>query len=131
MDAVTHLLDTHTVIWAYDDSEDLGPEARAVIRQARPRSLGVSDFTLLEVAMLVSKGRLQVDLPLKEFLGRMENDFVVFPLGAAEAASAMGLKLEQADPFDRAIVATALGRNIPLLTRDRQITRSGSVPVLW
>ncbi len=131
MDAVTHLLDTHTVLWAYDDSECLGTEARAVIRQARPRSLGVSDFTLLEVAMLVSKGRLQIDHPLEEFLGRVENDYVVLPLGAAEAASAMKLKLEQADPFDRAIVATAIGRNIPLLTKDRQITKSGSVPVLW
>ncbi len=131
MDAVTRLLDTHAVIWAYDDSECLGSEARAVLRQAKPRCLGVSDFTLLEIAMLVSKGRLEIDLPLKEFLGRIENDYVVLPLGAAEAASVMALKLEQAYPFDRAIVATALGRNIPLLTKDRQITKSGSVPVLW
>lgn len=131
MDVVTHLLDTHAVIWAYDDSENLGPESRAVIGQAGPRSLGVSDFTLLEVAMLVSKGRLQIDLPLQEFLGRVENDYVVFPLRATDAVSAMELKLEQADPFDRAIVATAIGRNIPLLTKDRQITKCGSVQVLW
>lgn len=86
---------------------------------------------MLEIAMLVSKGRLKIDLPLKDFLGRIENDYVVVPLGATEAASAMELELEQADPFDRAIVAATLGRNIPLLTKDRQITKSGSVPVLW
>lgn len=131
MDAVTHLLDTHTVIWAYDDSESLGETARAVIRQAGPRSLGVSDFTLLEIAMLVSKGRLQMDVSLEEFLERLENDYVIFPLGTREAVSATELKLEQADPFDRVIVATALRRNIPLVTKDRQITRSGSIPVVW
>ncbi len=131
MDAITHLLDTHAVIWAYDDAKFLGAQARAVISHAMPLSLGISDFTLFEIAMLVSKGRLQLDLSVETFLQRVETDYVVLPLGALEAASAMELNLEQADPFDRAIVATALSRNIPLLSKDRQIAASGLLSVIW
>lgn len=131
MGIVTHLLDTHTVIWAYEDAEVLGARARSVIQQARPRSLAISDFTLLEIATLVGKERLKLDLPLRTFLERIEADYVVLPLGAHAAANAMDLRLEQADPFDRAIVATAQAHAIPLLTRDGQITRSGLIPVIW
>ncbi len=131
MDPVTHILDTHAVIWAYDDSASLGRQARAVIVQARPRSLGVSDLTLFEIAMLVGKRKLELDLPTGEFLTRVENDFAVLPVGASEAELAVKLALEQADPFDRAIVATALCAKVPLVTKDRQISASKLVPVVW
>ncbi len=131
MDSVTHLLDTHAVIWAYEDSGNLGPEARAVIQQAPPRTLGVSDFSLFELALLVHKGRVRLDFALLEFLERVEKNYVVFPIGAAEVVAAMELPLAQADPFDRAIVATAHCRKLPLLTKDRKITASGLVSVVW
>jgi len=41
------------------------------------------------------------------------------------------LPLKQADPFDRVIVATALGRKVSLLTKDRKITKSALAPVIW
>lgn len=131
MDVVTHLLDTHAVFWAYEDAVVLGSRARAVIQHASPRSLAISDFTLLEIAMLVSKERLKLDLRLTVFLDRVEADYVVLPLGAPVAAIAMKLSWEQGDPFDRVIVATAKVHGIPLLTKDVQITDSGLVPVIW
>ena len=36
-----------------------------------------------------------------------------------------------ADPFDSAIVATALALGVEVVTRDRAITDSGTVGVIW
>jgi PIN domain nuclease of toxin-antitoxin system len=36
-----------------------------------------------------------------------------------------------ADPWDRLIVATALALEIPLVTRDQAIQRSGVVETIW
>jgi PIN domain nuclease of toxin-antitoxin system len=131
MDQVTHLLDTHAVIWAYQDDKMLGRAARSVIKRAPARTLGITDFTLLELALLVQKKRLQLEMPLAEFLQRVERDYVVFPMRAEEAAISIELDLPQADPFDRVIVATALCRRLPLLTKDRQITATRLILVLW
>ena len=131
MDEITHLLDTHTVIWAYQDSALLGHEARKVISLASAFSLAVSDITLLEISMLVSKGRLSCKIPLLKFLQKIENDFVILPICSQESVSAMHLNLPQADPFDRVIVATAHSRQLTLLTKDAQIFSSGLVSVLW
>lgn len=128
---LTHLVDTHAVLWAYEDSALLGAKARNVFRKASPRCLGVSDFTLLEIAFLVKKSRVFLDIPLQEFLSRIEDDFLVIPLNADAATHALDLPLKQADPFDRVIVATALCRKVPLLTKDRKITKSALVPVIW
>lgn len=131
MDTLTHVVDTHAVLWAYDDSGFLGVQVRDIFRRAAPRSLGVSNFTLLEIALLAKKSRIHLDIPLPEMLFRVESDFAVVPLDAAIAVRALDLPLKQADPFDRVIVATALSRGVPLLSKDRQIVKSGIVPVIW
>lgn len=131
MEPLTHLLDTHALIWAYENSPELGVQARAVLQKAAPRSLAISNFSLLEIAMLVEKGRLLISDSLETYLHQVERELVVLPLGAAEAAIAFQLKLPQGDPFDRVIVATARCHNLPLLTRDRQITKARLVKTLW
>ena len=35
------------------------------------------------------------------------------------------------DPVDRLIAATALIEDIPLITADREIRKSGAVPTIW
>jgi len=131
MDEVTHLLDTHTLIWAQGNPAELGARARAIIQTAPRKSLAISDFTLLEIAMLTNKGRLEFSLPLADYLDQVEQDLVILPLRAAEAAIAFALKLPHSDPFDRVIVATAQCRKIPLLTRDRQMIKADLVETIW
>jgi len=51
---------------------------------------------------------------------------------ASEIATlAMDLELPHGDPFDRIIVASARHHELPLLTRDRNISASGLVRVVW
>lgn len=131
MAEVTHLLDTHAVVWAMEDSPRLGKKARRIIEQAVWGTLAISDMTLLELAMLVQRGKVLLTLDLQEALLQAAEEFMVLPIGPQEAEIAVTLNLPHADPFDRIIVATAHTHQIPLLTADRTITHSNLVETAW
>ena len=132
MDAidVRVLLDTHTVIWAIGDDPRLGKAAREIlVRDAE--DLAVSDITLLEVAMLAAKGRIECGVGVDAMLEMIASKVKVLTIDARIAAEAMALSLPQGDPFDRIIVATARRHRIPLVTCDRAVSESGLVEVIW
>src|SRR4029077_773189 len=58
------LVDTHVVVWLAFDQNQISAKARAVIDEARGfrDGLAISDFTLLELAMLASKGRIHLGI---------------------------------------------------------------------
>ncbi len=56
--------------------------------------------------------------------------FAQLPLDAETAEEAAGLPAIHADPFDRALVATARRTGRTILTKDTGIARYG-VPVAW
>lgn len=125
------LLDTHAILWAMDESDRLGEEARRVLKQARRDDLFISDISLLEVSMLSAKGRIECVDGVLATLRTMEEKARVIPIHAGIATRAMGLPLPQGDPFDRVIVATAMELQVPLCTPDAAIIKSGLVPVVW
>ena len=131
MDArVKTLLDTHTVIWAISNDPQLGKAAREVIVR-HAEELAVSDITLLEVAMLEAKGRIECIAGVTATLETIASKVSVLPINPGIAAEAMVLPLPQGDPFDRVIVATARFHKIPLVTRDQAISESGLVKTVW
>lgn len=125
------LLDTHAVVWAAEGDARLGAGAAAVLRQCEPDEAVISDLTLLEIAMLVRKGRVSLSIPLRDYLRRLQASYPTLALEADIAALAVDLDLPDADPFDRVIVATALHHGLPLATRDRAIADAGIVQTIW
>jgi PIN domain nuclease of toxin-antitoxin system len=125
------LLDTHAVLWAADNDTRLGTEAAALLGGCQPGDAVISDLTLLEVAMLVKKGRVSMSIPLRDYLRGLQSNYPVLAINAEIAAAAMDLTLPGAGPFDRVIVATALHHDLPLATRDRAITEAQVVRTVW
>lgn len=65
------MLDTQLVIHWISDSVPLLPEHRAIIESASAEEpLWVSDISLWEIATLESLGRIELDLPLRDWLER-------------------------------------------------------------
>lgn len=128
---VKYLLDTHTVLWASEADPRLGSQASEVLRLCAAGEAVISDITLLEIAMLVSKGRIRISLPIKRYLLEIQGNFPALTIEAAIASEAFALPIPQSDPFDRVIVATAKYHALPLITRDKAITRSQLVEVIW
>jgi PIN domain nuclease of toxin-antitoxin system len=128
------LVDTHVVVWLAFDQDQISRKARIAIDNARKNAngLAISDITLLELATLVTKGRIRLDISLESFLQEVESRFVVLPISGRACARAMGLPATYPkDPADRVIAATALVEGLSLLTADRAIRRSRTVQTIW
>ncbi len=128
------LVDTHVVVWLAFDQDQISRKGRTAIDNARRNGdgLAIADITLLELATLVSKGRIQLDISLESFLQEVEARFVVLPISGRACVRAIGLPAAYPkDPADRIIGATALVEGLSLLTADREIRRSKALPTIW
>jgi PIN domain nuclease of toxin-antitoxin system len=127
-------VDTHVVLWLALAPAKISKKAAAVIEETRHRGQGlaISDITLLEIAMLESKGRIKLNASLETFLAEVEIRFVVLPITSRVCARAMGLPAAYPkDPADRIIGATALVEGVPLVTADNDIRRLKALPTIW
>ena len=128
------LVDTQVVLWLAFHPDRLSKRARAVIDEARKNKdgLAICDITLLELATLASRGRLNLNISLEAFLAEVESRFVVLPIRSGACARIAELPATYPkDPADRVIGATALVEGLTLLTEDREIRRSNAVPTIW
>jgi PIN domain nuclease of toxin-antitoxin system len=128
------LLDTHVVLWLKSDSARLSAKAKVTIEEARKHAegLAISGITLLELAMLAKKGRIQLSISLESMLQEIEAQFVVLPISSRACARTLQLPAAYPkDPADRIIAATALVEGLPLLTADREIRRSKALRTIW
>ena len=128
------LLDTHVVLWLTSDPKRLSAKAKKAIEDSRINrdGLAICDITLLELATLASRGRIQVGISLESFFQEIESRFVVLPITGRACARATELPATYPkDPADRIIGATALVEGLSLVTADREIHRSKLVATIW
>ena len=128
------LLDTHALIWMLMEPEQLSQAATQAILTARVRGerLACSQVSLYEIATAARRRRINLKVPVQDFLDllRVRVDFV--PL-TAEIAVCAGEIPEpfHGDPMDRIITATALLGGYDLVTCDGKIGKSGLCRVIW
>jgi PIN domain nuclease of toxin-antitoxin system len=125
------LLDTHVVVRWLIDIKRLSRSQFRVLETAvlRAEPVAISAISLMEIAILVSDGRIKSSLD--ELFEQLQANpvFRIFPLTyeiAAEIAYLGSLR----DPVDRTIVATARVHRLHLVTSDQRIIESNLVPVI-
>jgi len=133
------LLDTHVLIWWVNgDLDRLSPSAKQAIDDAGANPLEpgllVSAISCWEVAMLVSRGRLALNISCErwlELLGSIPT-LRLLPLepGVAVAATTLPEPFHP-DPADRFLVAQARELAIPLVSADSKIRTYPHVQTLW
>lgn len=128
------LLDTHVLLWWLSDAGKLPPAIRRAVEAAGPEApLWVSDITLWEIATLESLGRIDLGLPLRDWLERATAPPLVRRLGITPAVAAEVAVLPDdfhRDPSDRVLVATARVLGATLATADRRISDAEIVATL-
>jgi PIN domain nuclease of toxin-antitoxin system len=127
------LLDTHIVIWLAFEPDKLSKRAKEAIRAAQlADGLAIAAITLMELAWLAENRRVDTKLSVESFVRQCASKMTVIPITPEIAARAVSFP----DPYpkgpqDRLIGATALIEGIQLVTHDRQIKKSGMIPIIW
>ena len=128
------LLDTHAWVWWISGDRRLAVREREALDSFPPSERPVlADISLWEVATLVERGRLELDMDLERWLAIASAPATVELARVTPAVAAEVARLPERfhrDPADRLIVATARVRKLSVLTRDRKITGARIVP-LW
>lgn len=122
----TLVLDTHVWIWVVNGGPErlLGGAADAIRRAAAESALAVSAISVWEVAMLESKGRLQLQMECLDWVSEAARraGLRIVPLSPEIAIASTRLPGElHGDPADRIIAATARHEGATLVTRDRAL----------
>ncbi len=124
------LLDTHTLLWLLSRPSTMEPEALS--RLADPAtSVSVSAASAWEIAIKTQLGRLDGSTLLATWTSQLEAMRVDdLPIDSGDAILAGSLPWDHRDPFDRAIVAQAMRRNLTVATRDATILSAALIPTL-
>ena len=107
-----------------EDRRKLGKKAAALI--ANPDSeIWVSAVSVWEIANKAARGRLRLSVPAIRWLPtRMrENNMSPLPITHEHALAAAELPRHHEDPFDRMLIAQAVGDSLQILTADAQFDR--------
>ena len=127
------LLDTNILLFMTLTPERMSARAKKTVEDASPGELLISSISAWEVAMLVSKKRLELPKPPLEWFQESIHEFGIrdLVLDTASAARAMELPPIHADPCDRWILATAITFGVPLITADAVMVKYCLVPIIW
>jgi len=120
------LLDTHVWLWyAEGVTERLRPASVKKLDEARQGDgLIVSAISVWEIGLYAARGRIQLAVPLRDWVERALGvpGIRLAPLDAAVAAESTLLPGQpQGDPADRFLIATARTHGVVLATRDERI----------
>lgn len=129
-----YLFDTHAWYWSVTEPERIPAATRKLLRATLAEPIGLSAISVWELCKLVEKGRLQITLPLIDWiLASIDPGFIeLVPLSAEIAVASVQLPgAFQRDPADQIIVATARVRNTILITKDQALRDYVHVRTLW
>ena len=125
------LVDTAAFLYWASDSPRLTRAARRAFTDART-DLYLSAVSAWEIAIKWSLGKLKLPEEPARFVPSRMRAHRIAPLGFehADALACATLPELHDDPFDRALVAQALGRKLRVLTPDERFEEYG-VDVVW
>lgn len=113
------VLDTH--IWFWWVSGEHRRLSRSLLETlATSTAVGVSPVSCFEISLAARRGRIELTMPAREWIGQAlsPSGIELLPLTAAIAIAAVDLPEHHRDPFDRMIIATALELNAQLASVD-------------
>lgn len=129
------LLDTHVLIWWFENSRHLPASVRQKInRHSKDNTLAVSAMSIWEIALLVKKKRLVLTMDIETWVSKVSAlPFmqVIAPNQWVMMKSALLPEPFHPDPADRILVATALVHHATLVTKDAKIINYPHVPTYW
>jgi PIN domain nuclease of toxin-antitoxin system len=126
------LLDTCALLWWTFDPDQLSHEASEACSTIPITGGAISSISLWEIGIKIKKRKLELPMTLEEYASRLNQlgSLEIIPVDEWTWVENISLDWEHKDPADRTIVATALLRNIPIITKD-ELIRDYYSHVIW
>ncbi len=126
------VLDTHAWVWWATEDRHLSRKAKREIGAAS--RLFVPTICLREVAMLVQQERLTFSLEVGEWLAAASSlprvELLAISPEIAAVSTQLGAEFHR-DPADQCIVASAICKRLPLVTKDQRVQAYSRVRTVW
>ncbi len=124
------LLDTHVCLWMMSEPKRLSPGVLSAISDQR-NQVFVSAASALEIAIKQSLEKIVLPGPAETWLpDALEQSGIKWiSITPEDALRVRGLAWYHRDPFDRLLVAQAMG-GYTLVTHDRRLEKY-EIPILW
>ena len=120
------LLDTHIWVWWVMGDNKLSVKQKRIIQEYENVGLGLSVISLWEIAKLNELGKIvlpyKINKWLKEAVSYPGIQIIDLSLEIILKSTNLQGKFHK-DPMDQIIVATAITKNIPLVTSDSRIKK--------
>ena len=124
------LLDTHTFLWWIQGNPSLSDRAQDILSDEN-NQLCLSVASLWEVTIKLNIRKLTIPHTIEELYGLLYLFNVeLLNISQSDLEQYLTLPLHHRDPFDRILIAQAIGRSLVLVSADRSF---GDYPVqkLW
>jgi len=113
------LLDTHAFIWLSEDDTTLPSATREMIEATDDVFISIASFWEIAIKLSIGKIDLQTDFDNIEIRFN-STKFKLLPISIKDTIQLRQLPLHHKDPFDRMLIAQAMNRSIPLVSRDSE-----------
>ena len=130
------IIDSHTLVWWLESSEEISEFARHVLDHADDRDElhRVCAVTFWEIGLKVRRGQITTKFPVDQWLVMLgELQWMTIEETTAEVwLKTAEMEWSHRDPADRIIAATALIHGEAVLTKDRRFhTADSPVKAVW
>lgn len=128
-------IDTHVIIWDALKPDLITQKARTAIENANETDgIIFSEISLWEIAILMEKMRIEVDISYIEFIHliKTSNNYIFKGISPeiAELSTSFSSDINL-DPADRIICATSIITNTSLVTADDNLRKSKTINTIW
>ncbi|MGB3189485.1 MAG: type II toxin-antitoxin system VapC family toxin [Limnoraphis sp.] len=111
------LLDTHAFIWLSEDDQNLPTSLRDRIEATDNVFVSIASFW--EISIKVTIGKIVLQNDFNDIEDRFEaTRFKLLPISIKDTILLHQLPLHHKDPFDRILIAQAMNRSFPIVSRD-------------
>jgi PIN domain nuclease of toxin-antitoxin system len=125
------LLDTHALLWAFQDHDKLSQKAKDVFLNP-DNALFLSMASYWEICLKQSVGKLELAKNWRETIERelSENSIAWLKIEKVHCEGLLKLPWQHRDPFDRLLIVQAQLEGMTILTVDENI-QSYKVKTIW
>lgn len=124
--SLTIVLDTCALLWWSLDPDEFSPNAKAAIDKMEREKNGITPaIAIWEIAIKVKNKKLDLGTPLDIYLKKLKQSDVVkiFAVDEDVFVTSVNLEWSHRDPVDRIMIALAMYKNCPIVTRDKEIRK--------